>query len=85
MENEEVRDSLKALIEEIMPELGDVDMEAHITEEYGINSVSIIRLIVEAERKYGVEFSDYELALGEYTTFSDMVAVLKNKLDKKDE
>ncbi|MBR1773379.1 MAG: acyl carrier protein [Eubacterium sp.] len=84
MEKEEVRQSLKALIDDVMPELGDVSMDAEITSEYGVNSVSIIRLIVAAEEKFGVKFTDYELSLEDYKTFEDLAAVIKAKLDKVD-
>ena len=84
MEKEEVRLTLKALIEEVMPELSDVSMDAEITSEYGVNSVSIIRLIVAAEEKFGVKFTDYELSLEDYKTFEDLAAVIKAKLDKVD-
>ena len=66
-----------------MPELENVEMDKDISTEYGINSVSIIRLIVAAEEKFGVKFTDYELALDEYPTFGDLAAVIKNKLDKE--
>ena len=85
MEKEEVRLAVAALIEEEMPELGSVDMDKDIIKEYGINSVSIIRLIVAAENKFGVAFSDYELALDEYESFGDFAAVIKEKLDKKED
>ena len=83
MEKEEVRVELKALIGDTFPELEEVEMDKDITTEYGINSVSIIRLIVAAEEKFGVKFSDYELALDEYPTFGDLAAVIKDKLDKE--
>ena len=83
MEKEQVRVELKALIEDVMPELEAVEMDKDITTEYGINSVSIIRLIVAAEEKFGVKFTDYELALDEYPTFGDLAAVIKDKLDKE--
>ena len=63
MEKEEVRASLTELIAEEMPELDEIDMEKNIISEYGINSVSIIRLIVAAEEKYERTFSDFELSL----------------------
>lgn len=84
MEKEQVKLELKALIEEIMPELGEVDSDKNIVSEYGINSVSIIRLIVAAEEKFGVKFTDYELSLESYDTFGDLAAVIKEKLDKVD-
>ena len=85
MEKEEVRLKLKALIEEEMPELGDVDMEKEIVSEYGINSVSLIRLIVAAESGFDISFSDYELALDDYKSFGDLAAVIKAKIDKKED
>ena len=85
MEKEEVRASLTELIAEEMPELDEIDMEKNIISEYGINSVSIIRLIVAAEEKYEITFSDFELSLDEYDTFGDLAMVIKEKLDKKDD
>ena len=83
MEKEEVRVELKALIGDTFPELEEVEMDKDITTEYGINSVSIIRLIVAAEEKFGVKFTDYELSLDSYPTFGDLAAVIKDKLDKE--
>ena len=85
MEKEEVRASLTELISEEMPELDEIDMEKNIISEYGINSVSIIRLIVAAEEKYEITFSDFELSLDEYDTFGDLAMVIKEKLDEKDD
>ncbi|MBO4864328.1 MAG: acyl carrier protein [Eubacterium sp.] len=85
MEKEEVRLAIKALIADEMPELGEVDMEKEITSEYGINSVSIIKLIVAAEGKFDISFSDYELALDDYKSFEDLAAVIKTKIDKKED
>ncbi len=85
MEKVEAKLSLKALIEEEMPELGDISMDADNVQEYGINSVSIIRIIVAAEGKYGIEFTDYELSLDEYSTFGDLAAVVQEKIDNKED
>ncbi|MCR5227244.1 MAG: acyl carrier protein [Eubacterium sp.] len=82
MGKDEVRQELRALVNEVLPELGEVDMDVDITKEYGINSISIIKLIVEAEGKFGVKFTDYELALDDYPTFGDLAAVIKEKVDK---
>ena len=84
MEKEQVRLELKALIEEILPELSDISMDTDIVKEYGINSISIIKLIVASEEKFGVSFTDYELALDEYPTFGDLAAVIFDKLEKAD-
>ena len=85
MGKDEVRQELILLINDVMPELGEVGMDADITKEYGINSISIIRLIVAVEEKFDIKFSDYELSLDEYPTFGDLAAVVYEKLEAKDE
>ena len=85
MEKEEVRQELIALIQDTMPQLGDVSMDVDITTEYGVNSISLIKLIVASEEKFDIKFTDYELALDEYPTFGDLAAVIKEKLDKKED
>ncbi|MBR6402719.1 MAG: acyl carrier protein [Eubacterium sp.] len=82
MGKDEVRAGLKELISEVMPELDDIDMDKDIVSEYGVNSISIIRLIVSAEKKFDISFTDYELSLAEYPTFNDLATVIISKLDK---
>ena len=84
MEKETVEKELLELIGEVMPELENVDLTKDIVSEYGVNSISIIRLIVAAEEKFEVSFTDYELALDGYGTFGDMAAVIFKKLEDKE-
>ena len=60
----------------VMPEIdiSKLDMTAELTKEYGVNSVSIIQLIVELE-------NDSELALGLYYDMNDVVAAVAAKLN----
>ena len=67
-----------------MPELEDVDLSKDFISEYGVNSISIIRLIVAAEEKFEVSFTDYELSLDGYETFGDVAAVIFKKLEDKE-
>lgn len=55
-------------------------MHANMVNEYGVNSVSLIRLLVAAESKFDISFNDYELALSDYDSFSDIAAVIAEKL-----
>ena len=48
MEKETVEKELLELIGDVMPELEDVDLSKDFVTEYGVNSISIIRLIVAA-------------------------------------
>ena len=78
---DEVRNGLTELIGEVMPELNDIDYSKDIVSEYGVNSISIIRLIVAAEKRFDISFTDYELALAEYPTFDDLTSVIAAKLN----
>ena len=66
-----------------MPEIdiSRLDMTAELTKEYGVNSVSIIQLIVELENDFNIEFQDSELALGLYYDMNDVVAAVAAKLN----
>ena len=81
MEKDEVKKAVLELIEDVMPELEDVAFDKNIVSEYGVSSVSIIKLIVEAEKKFEISFSDYELALDSYDTFGDFARVVYDKLE----
>ncbi|MCM1288447.1 MAG: acyl carrier protein [Clostridium sp.] len=80
MDKEQINKKLEEVISDVMPDIEDVNMTSSITDIYGVNSVSLIRLIVAAESKFDVSFSDYELALSSYDTFGDIAAVIAEKL-----
>ena len=84
MDRDDVRNVMIELIGEVMPEIEDVAFNKNIVAEYGVNSVSIIKLIVAAEEKFEVSFSDYELALDGYRAFEDMVVLVHSKLEEKE-
>ena len=84
MEKEKFEQELISLVEEVMPELTDIDLKKDFVSEYGVNSISIIRLIVAAEEKFEISFSDYELALDGYQCFGDVAALIAKKLDDKE-
>ena len=65
----------------VMPDISKLDMTAELTKEYGVNSVSIIQLIVELENDFNIEFQDSELALGLYYDMNDVVAAVAAKLN----
>ncbi|MBR3539523.1 MAG: acyl carrier protein [Eubacterium sp.] len=84
MDRNTLDQELKGLIGDVMPELTDVDFGKDMVTEYGVNSISIIRLIVAAEEKFGISFSDYELSLDAYGCFSDVAALIAKKLEDKE-
>lgn len=80
MDKDQITKKLEEVILEEMPELDSVNMNASMVNEYGINSVSLIRLIVAAEKKFDVVFDDYELDLSAYDTFADLAATVAEKI-----
>ena len=84
MERETVEKELLELVGEVMPELDEVDTKKDFITEYGVNSISIIRLIVAVEEKFQVSFTDYELSLDAYGSFGDLAAVIYKKLEDKE-
>lgn len=80
MDKEQINKKLEEVISDVMPDIEDINMTSSITDIYGVNSVSLIRLIVAAESKFDISFSDYELALSSYDTFGDIAAVIAEKL-----
>ncbi|MGN0390298.1 MAG: acyl carrier protein [Wujia sp.] len=80
MDKEQIRKKLEEVIHDVMPDVEDIDMNASMVNEYGVNSVSLIRLIVAAESKFDISFTDYELALTDYDSFGDLAATIAEKL-----
>ena len=80
MDKDQITKKLEEVIMDVLPDVTSVNMNASITTEYGVNSVSIIRIIVAAESRFDISFSDYELALSSYDTFADLAAAIEEKL-----
>lgn len=80
MDMNQINKKLEEVILDVLPEVESVDFNAMLSTTYGVNSVSLIRIIVAAESKFDVSFSDYELALSGYDTFGDLAATVAEKL-----
>lgn len=83
MDKELVKKQSLEVIEEILLEVdpATVDTSASITEDYDVNSVSIIRLLVGLEEKFDVQFEDSELALNKYNSFDDIIDSVEKKMN----
>ncbi len=82
MEKSEIKEKLLEIIEEELPEVtaDDIDTGASFVDEYGVDSVSLIKMIVDAETTFDVKFDDHELALNKYDNFDDVIEVIEEKL-----
>ena len=59
----------------------NLDTSASITDDYDVNSVSIIKVLVGLEDKFNVEFDDSELALNKYKSFDDVIESVEKKMN----
>ncbi len=82
MEKKDMEAKVLQAVSEVLPgiDVANMDMKAELTKEYGVDSVSIIQLIVELEKEFDIEFPDEELALGLYYDMGDVVAAVAAKL-----
>lgn len=80
MDKSQVTKKLEEVIREVLPEINDIDMNVSISKEYGVNSMSLIEIIVATEKKFDVSFTDFELALPLYDTFDDLVTLIEEKI-----
>lgn len=81
MEKNEIKDKLLDIIEEEMPEVdkNTIDLSASLSDD-GLDSVSLIKVIVDAEKTFDVAFDDRELALNKYDNLNDVVDLIEEKL-----
>ena len=82
MEKSEIKDKLLEIIEEELPDVdaASVDTGASLADDYGVDSVSLIKMIVDAESAFDVKFDDRELALNKYESFDDVIDTIEKKL-----
>ena len=82
MEKNEIKDKLLEIISEELPdvEADKVDISASLADDYGVDSVSLIKMIVDAEATFNVKFDDRELALNKYDNFGDVIDTIEKKL-----
>ncbi len=83
MDKKDVEAKVLQVVSNVMPEIDveNIDMSAELVIAYGVDSVSIIQLIVELEKEFNIEFDDTELALGLYYDMNDIVAAVTRKLN----
>ena len=84
MQKEAIKNKLMEVIDENLPNIDSekVDVTADFVEEYDINSIQLIQLIVAAEEKFDVSFDDRELALNKYNSFDDVIDTIENKVNQ---
>lgn len=75
MDKETLKSKVLKVVSDVLPKIDvdNIDMSAELTKKYGINSVSVIQIIVALEQEFGILYEDSELALGLYYDMNDLV------------
>lgn len=87
MEKQEIIESIISILEEINLIDSDttIDENTSLYNEYGINSIEIIDLIVHIEEKYDFEFNNSNLSLGDFETISKIADIIHKQLFEGEE
>lgn len=75
MDKETLKSKVLKVVSDVLPEIDidNIDMSAELTKKYGVNSVSVIQIIVALEQEFDIQYEDSELALGLYYDMNDLV------------
>lgn len=52
--------------------------------EMGVNSLNFIKIIVELEEAFNIEFDDEQINYGLLNNIHDLIVLIKEKMDQKD-
>lgn len=77
-----VEQAIREAVEAALPELGDIDFDAALTSEIGLDSVQVMDLVMEIEDRLDVSISVE--ALAEVTTLNELAAHLAGRADGDD-
>ncbi len=82
MDKETLKSKVLKVVSDVLPEIDidNIDMSAELTKKYGVNSVSVIQLIVALEQEFDIQYEDSELALGLYYDMNDLVDSVASKV-----
>ncbi len=84
MTEERVEDRLKKMVVErlfmrIAPE--EIDETRSLVDEYGVDSVSLLEMVVGIEEEFGVAIADEEFKLSLFETISSLADFVKSKME----
>ena len=84
MASENIEDRLKNMIVErlfmkIAPE--DIDCQKSLIESYGVDSVSLLELVVGVEEEFAIEVGDEDFNVESFQSVDALAAFVRGKLD----
>jgi acyl carrier protein len=84
MENT-IKDKLNSIINQKLKlsKLSEEIGENEDLSDYGLNSISIIRLIIAMEEEFSIEVDDEELTIEPFKTIGNILAFINSKINDK--
>jgi acyl carrier protein len=84
MENT-IKDKLNSIINQKLKlsKLSEEIGENEDLSDYGLNSISIIRLIIAIEEEFSIEVDDEELTIEPFKTIGNILAFINSKINDK--
>ena len=66
---------VKLLVEELQIDESEIDMDAELSNDLGINSIELADLVMQCEETFGIEIQDDDIR--QFTTVRDVVTYLE--------
>jgi acyl carrier protein len=84
MTNERIEDRLKRMIAarlflKVAPEA--IDDNKSLMDDYGVDSVSLLELVVGVEEEFGIVIPDEEFSIKHFETVAALAAFVRGKMD----
>lgn len=81
---EDIKFKLLSIIKENAELVKDINISQYDEklEDFGVNSISFIKMVVAIESEYGFEFDDEDLDFTKINTVNKLVEYIENKLSE---
>ena len=66
---------VKLLVEQLQIDESEIDMDAELSNDLGINSIELADLVMQCEETFGIEINDDDIR--QFTTVRDVVTYLE--------
>ncbi|WP_139487896.1 acyl carrier protein [Brevibacillus dissolubilis] len=80
----EQESTLQKLVNEVLEREGngeDISMNANLG-EIGLHSITFVKLVVQIETTFGIEFANEDLIMEKYETLRDLLNYVQQKLER---
>jgi acyl carrier protein len=82
----DIREYLLEAIQEKSHIAPDVDVDAlDYTAEGYVDSLGMVKFVVDIEQKFGIEFTDEELSRPEFRVFGPLVRLVRDKVARNED